>query len=265
MVLIFSSSANGSVQIKREVNQAIEKEVPVIPFRIEDVPPSGSMEYYLDVTHWLDAVTPPIERHLEKLAEDVDLLLKRTVTSPASLPSRNAAPEIRREPTRNRKQLLWISGAVVAVLLAILVGMLIEGRYSNSPAGDGPEVTGSLPATTPTPATSPGVEPDVAMPLNQDQDTNSASDTCLPGYVWREARPIDHVCVIPEARSKVAQQNALAASRKNPDGGPYGPDTCLAGFVWREAFEGDTVCVTLQEREAAASDNAQAAARVVAN
>ena len=133
VVLIFSSSANASVQIKREVNQAIEKEVPVIPVRIEDATPSGSLEYYLDVTHWLDAITPPIEQHLEKLAEDVDLLLKRPSRQADSSAQKRIAVEHKREPTRSRKRILWIGAAMATVALAVLTGVLIKTNR-NQPA-----------------------------------------------------------------------------------------------------------------------------------
>ena len=90
-------------------------------------------------------------------------------------------------------------------------------------------------------------------------------DTCIQGFVWREANPNDHVCVTPAVRSQTAQENQLAASRRDPNGGPYGPDTCLQGYVWRDAFEGDHVCVTPDIRDEAANDNAAAASRMVAN
>jgi hypothetical protein len=86
-------------------------------------------------------------------------------------------------------------------------------------------------------------------------------DTCLWGFVWREARPSDHVCVTPAVRSQTATDNALAASRRSPTGGTWGPDTCLAGFVWRGAYPGDTVCVPPATRTQAADDNARAAER----
>ena len=38
-------------------------------------------------------------------------------------------------------------------------------------------------------------------------------DTCLQGYVWREAFPGDHVCVIGETRSKAAADNRQANAR----------------------------------------------------
>ncbi len=90
-----------------------------------------------------------------------------------------------------------------------------------------------------------------------------ASDICILGFVWREAIPADHVCVDPDTRNNTAADNAQAASRRDPQGGPFGPDTCLAGFVWRDAFPGDHVCVVPQTRDEAAADNAQAASRRV--
>ena len=68
-------------------------------------------------------------------------------------------------------------------------------------------------------------------------------DTCLKPYVWREAKPSDHVCVSVGARTAVKAQNAAAAVNRSPMGGAFGPDTCKSGFVWRDAFAGDHVCV----------------------
>ena len=58
LVLIFSGSANASPQIKREVERAVSKGIPVIPVRIENVVPSKTLEYFLSTPHWLDAFTP---------------------------------------------------------------------------------------------------------------------------------------------------------------------------------------------------------------
>jgi hypothetical protein len=85
--------------------------------------------------------------------------------------------------------------------------------------------------------------------------------TCRSGFVWREARPQDFICVTPETRAQTAEDNRLAASRRDPNGGPYGPNTCRQGFVWREAFPDDLVCVTPETRAQAAEDNRLAASR----
>jgi hypothetical protein len=89
-------------------------------------------------------------------------------------------------------------------------------------------------------------------------------DTCIQGYVWREARQGDNVCVKPDIRDKTGQQNAAAAGNVQPGGGAYGPSTCKSGFVWREAYQGDVVCVTPDVRTQAANDNAAAASRKAA-
>lgn len=66
MVLIFSGNANASPQIKREVERAVAKGVKILPFRIEDVPMSKSLEYFISTPHWLDALTQPLEGHIRE-------------------------------------------------------------------------------------------------------------------------------------------------------------------------------------------------------
>ncbi len=87
------------------------------------------------------------------------------------------------------------------------------------------------------------------------------SGTCVQGFVWREATAADHVCVTPQVRDATRNDNAQAAARRSPNGGPYGPDTCAQGYVWREAFSGDHVCVSPQTRSQANQDNHWAQAR----
>ncbi len=87
------------------------------------------------------------------------------------------------------------------------------------------------------------------------EDCSSGPGTCAQGFVWREATPSDHVCVTPQVRDQTRNDNAAAASRRNPAGGAYGADTCQPGFVWREAYSGDHVCVPVQTRSEAAQDN----------
>lgn len=104
-----------------------------------------------------------------------------------------------------------------------------------------------------------------ADPADRRRDSErrpATTDACLPGFVWREAVPGDHVCVPPPSRAQAAYDNQLAASRRQAGGGAYGPATCKKGYVWREAFSGDTVCVTPDTRARTAEENALAVARV---
>lgn len=78
---------------------------------------------------------------------------------------------------------------------------------------------------------------------------------CKMGFVWREARSGDRVCVTPQRRTQVRQENRLADQRRQPGGGAYGPDTCRQGYVWREAVAGDRTCVRPQSRTQARREN----------
>ena len=89
-------------------------------------------------------------------------------------------------------------------------------------------------------------------------------DTCIQGFVWREARGGDTVCVTPDVRSTVAQQNSTPGASKDPNAGS-GPQSCSQGYVWREAFDGDTICVTPAFRQQMLDANAAAASRKQAN
>ncbi|GAA2926832.1 hypothetical protein GCM10020221_23450 [Streptomyces thioluteus] len=88
-------------------------------------------------------------------------------------------------------------------------------------------------------------------------------DTCLQGYVWREARPSDHVCVTGATRDRARYDNSQAVNRRDPGHGGYGPYACREGYVWREAFKGDMVCVEPPTRTQARQDNQLADSRKV--
>lgn len=80
MILVFSSHCNTSPQVRREVERAIHRGVPVLPFRIEDVLPSRSLEYFLSTQHWLDAFPPPRQPYYVSLAMHVTAILNGTVS-----------------------------------------------------------------------------------------------------------------------------------------------------------------------------------------
>ena len=134
LVLIFSSSSNDSEQIKREVERTVHQGIAVIPFRIEDVLPNKSLEYFISTQHWLDALTPPLEDHLLHLAETITVLLAKKGSkekpvqvggeepAPAQPPSH---PEMR--PPEERPSAIMASAPprkIPWILLVSLVGLL---------------------------------------------------------------------------------------------------------------------------------------------
>jgi serine/threonine protein kinase len=116
MVLVFSAKANQSPQVKREVERAVNKNIPVIPFRTEDVPMSKALEYYLSTAHWLDAYTKPLSKHLEYLATTVRSLIGQSETE-----TKLHVPD--KSPTN---KLIWPAMAII--VLGILVGAFVWWR-----------------------------------------------------------------------------------------------------------------------------------------
>ena len=79
-ILVYSSNSNNSKQVIREVDRAVHTGLPVINLRLEDVPLSKQLEYYLSSVHWLDAISPPLEEHINKLSGVVKILLRKDST-----------------------------------------------------------------------------------------------------------------------------------------------------------------------------------------
>ncbi|MEQ1896854.1 MAG: toll/interleukin-1 receptor domain-containing protein [Vicinamibacterales bacterium] len=171
MVLIFSSNANASMQIEREVERAVHKGINIIPLRIENTTPTKTLEYFISAPHWLDAMSVPLELHIDKLATAVkSLLAKSSAATPqplaelvAKVTAVEPAAELNvpatpvpvvpdpvvegkaAEPAASRK---WLVAAAAALIVgaAIIYGARSGSEPSPTAEGD------SQPAATPEPA-----------------------------------------------------------------------------------------------------------------
>src|SRR5204863_7319957 len=88
---------NNSEQVLREVQLAANSRLHIIQFRIDPVVPSDDLEYYLSGPHWLDAVTPPLENHIEQLRASVKALL----ALPGAVEKEKSEPVAARRATRS--------------------------------------------------------------------------------------------------------------------------------------------------------------------
>ncbi len=71
VVLVFSANTEQSQWVKDEITLALNRKIKIIPFRIENVSPQQSLRI-LDVRcQWMDAFTPPMEKHIERLVKIV--------------------------------------------------------------------------------------------------------------------------------------------------------------------------------------------------
>jgi len=94
MVLVFSSKADRSPHTLREVERAVNQCLTVIPFRIENIEPSPGMGYYIGSSHWLDAFPPPLEPHLARLADTVELFLSQKPATDAAEAGKASLPAV---------------------------------------------------------------------------------------------------------------------------------------------------------------------------
>jgi hypothetical protein len=76
MVIIFSGHANASEQVRREVERAVHRGIPIAPIRIQDVTPKDDLEFFLSSSHWMDAITPPLAKHLREFSAKVRAMLE---------------------------------------------------------------------------------------------------------------------------------------------------------------------------------------------
>lgn len=155
MVLIFSAHSNNSEQVLREVQLAVTAHLHIVQFRIEDVRLNDDLSYFLSTPHWLDALTPPLENHIDRLGTAIRVLLgtpaEQSVTTATSSETQTAATVAQRfastsssppekrdtpanvpqeqavslagkalRPSRGRK--FMFAGAIVALLVAAALG-----------------------------------------------------------------------------------------------------------------------------------------------
>jgi hypothetical protein len=92
MVLVFSVEANASPIIRREVERASSRGILILPLRIEDVPPSRALEYFIGNVQWFDALTPPLDAHLQPLADRIKMQLERVWTPLGAMPAEAGMP-----------------------------------------------------------------------------------------------------------------------------------------------------------------------------
>ncbi len=110
MVLIFSKNSNKSNQVSKELNLAVSNNLMIIPFKIDDSEPNGSMEYFLADRHWLDAIDGDKQVQINNLRDVVASVLNKTGHSaPPSppVPPTPPAPPTPAPPEPSEKIGFW--------------------------------------------------------------------------------------------------------------------------------------------------------------
>ena len=165
MVFVFSSNSNRSQHVFHEIERAVDKEVTIIPFRVENVLPSKTIEFFISAKHWLDAITPPLEKHLKTLADKVS----QVIVDPRQPPPP--------PPVRMKSRLKPVLAIVAVLLIAVGAIWLVPGgsREDKIPVAESTKSPGETPPETP-----PGMEiPEDSQPPKREGKTEKI-DTPTP-------------------------------------------------------------------------------------
>jgi hypothetical protein len=197
ILLIFSGNANRSEHILRELELASDRGKIVVPYRIEDVKPTGDLEYYIRNVHWLDAMTGPVEARLDELVVLVSRVLE-TVPGRA-MPATPATPIIESAvaaaaPSPAASQRAAGRGGMIFGAIGLVVA-LAAGAFAYA------TMNSHSAAIAPPPAT--------AAP------TAAAVATVAPKPVAAVAAPV-HPAAEPTARIVYVEKPAAAAPAAKP-------------------------------------------------
>lgn len=110
-VLVLSEAANLSGHVRREVERAASKGKTIYPVRIEDVPPSPKLEYFVSMHHWLDAWEGVLSEHADRLAsalESQEEWVSNLVVK------------------RRRRRTIGLGAGLTLAVIAILVGLVFS-------------------------------------------------------------------------------------------------------------------------------------------
>lgn len=125
IVVVFSQSANNSKHVLREIERAVDKNIIVIPFKIDEVMPSDSMEFFLKVAHWLEAHDQGLDKGIDKLKTTIAAILDKPIAPQSNEPVAVTAPAA---PQKNNSKMI----------IAALVAVAVIGGFSWLKLGNAP-------------------------------------------------------------------------------------------------------------------------------
>jgi hypothetical protein len=199
MVLVFSTNANNSDEIKKEMALASQSRKMVIPVRAEDVLPSEDFTYELATRQWIDMFVD-WEKAIEILSQQVGAAVppEDTGVRPAPPPSAPAT-------TKSRAPLF---AGIAVLLLAAAAAAFWSSRHS-APA----PVSAAAPAPAPTTMASAQPPQPVAP---------ASGNVQLESQLWDSVKNSNDVSVVQSYLDKypngtfAAVAKAKLASLSNP-------------------------------------------------
>ena len=141
-VLVLSEHSNDSQFVRKEVERAVSKSKPVLPVRIREVSPSGSLEFFISSSQWIDAWKSPMEQNLPPLVAAI-----KAIGQPGATHVRSSTL-----PPPRRSNMPLIAGISATFIAAGAAGAWWYSSSSNNPAAR----AASAAAAEAAPASAPG-------------------------------------------------------------------------------------------------------------
>ncbi len=97
-VVVYSNESRTSKPVLQEIELATRAECVIIPFKTTLDTFEGAFDYYLSNIHWIDAVTPPMDKRVSELADVVEHILQSKLTTESETGQNTAEADQKTEP-----------------------------------------------------------------------------------------------------------------------------------------------------------------------
>ncbi|HEX2827663.1 MAG TPA: toll/interleukin-1 receptor domain-containing protein [Burkholderiales bacterium] len=215
LVLILSDQSNDSQFVKKEVERAVSKTKPVLPVRIREVTPSGSLEFFISSAQWVDAFKSPMEQHLLPLVAAI-----KAIGNVDAAPVRSSAL-----PPPKKKSNAPALAAAAVVIVAVAAGAWLFSKKSEAPVA--PVAT-----QPPAPAAPVATAPPAPAPAAPVATAPAAPPAAAP--VPAATTPPAPVAKAPAAAPAAPVEAKAPATPKRTD---------VAFFIgsWCQPYQGQTI------------------------
>jgi hypothetical protein len=134
MVLVFTSNANNSHEIKKELSLASRHNATVIPVRVEDVAPNDALTYELATRQWIDLFSG-WDQGVERLAEQI-------WRSVGKVPGNAEQPRVQSFlPGKHRSTYPLAVALSVIAISVIVAGVYLLSPFSKMPNAPPPPLS----------------------------------------------------------------------------------------------------------------------------
>jgi hypothetical protein len=130
VILLLTHSSNSSPTVAREIERASSKGIPILPVRLEAIPPSAELELFVAGTQWIDATTGEYGR----LATEISDIIQ-SVSAPSSDGARQAVGGLRgagRTARQTRDNEVTFSHALAEAFACVYEALGRLGRVTES-------------------------------------------------------------------------------------------------------------------------------------